>query len=60
MIYLNDEKEGEHMSELIESLKRLYQAGEITDDYINARASLTEKEKAYIIGIVYEAKKEEA
>lgn len=37
------------MSELVESLKRLYQSGKITADYINARASLTVKEKEYII-----------
>lgn len=37
------------MSEYVLSLKRLYMNSKITADYINARESLTEEEKAYIL-----------
>lgn len=37
------------MSQLVESLKRLYKSGQVTADYITARTSLTEEEKTYIM-----------
>lgn len=37
------------MSQLVESLKRLYKSGQVTADYITARTSLTEEEKTYIL-----------
>ncbi|RHN01460.1 hypothetical protein [Dielma fastidiosa] len=37
------------MSQLTESLKRLYKSGQVTADYINARTSLTKEEKTYIL-----------
>lgn len=37
------------MSQLAESLKRLYKSGQVTADYINARTSLTAEEKEYIL-----------
>lgn len=40
------------MSQFVESLKRLYTSGQVTADYINARTSLTDEEKAYILSEV--------
>lgn len=37
------------MSQLVESLKRLYKSGQVTADYVTARTSLTEEEKTYIL-----------
>lgn len=37
------------MSQLVESLKRLYKSGQVTADYITVRTSLTEEEKTYIL-----------
>lgn len=37
------------MSQLVESLKRLYKSGQVTAEYISARTSLTEEEKTYIL-----------
>lgn len=37
------------MSQLVESLKRLYKSGQVTADYVTARTSLTEEEKTYIM-----------
>ena len=37
------------MSQLVESLKRLYKTGQATAEYINARTSLSEEEKTYIL-----------
>lgn len=37
------------MSQLVESLKRLYKSGQVTIDYVTARTSLTEEEKTYIL-----------
>lgn len=37
------------MSQLAESLKRLYKTGQVTAEYINARTSLSVEEKTYIL-----------
>ena len=37
------------MSQLVESLKRLYKTGQVTAEYINARTSLSVEEKTYIL-----------
>lgn len=37
------------MSQLVESLRRLYKSGQVNADYINARTSLTKTEKVYIL-----------
>lgn len=37
------------MSLVVESLKRLYMKGEVAAEYINARQSLSDEEKEYIL-----------
>lgn len=38
------------MSRLVESLKRLYESGKRTFEEIEALTSITDEEKAYILG----------
>ena len=48
-VVLNAVKGEMIMSQLVESLRRLYKSGQVNADYINARTSLTKTEKVYIL-----------